>query len=160
MKKPSNKTMERIQKGQNELRVTCSNGILCITMSGLEVQKFLTSHAELRPGKTLSQFSRELLKAGIVAMQKPKTTFAKLLRPGLREFAMKEYKTALPKYAKKLSKKEMKQSKETIAEWIRMVNEEASKPLTIRELGFMESITDQFERNGSVSDKQEEILER
>lgn len=54
----------------------------------------------------------------------------------------------------------MKQPKEVIAEWIRMVNEEASKPLSDWETSFMESITDQFDRTQSLSLKQEEILER
>jgi hypothetical protein len=47
-----------------------------------------------------------------------------------------------------------------LAEWIRMVHEEAAKPLTDWELSFMESITDQFERTGRLSERQVEILER
>ena len=54
----------------------------------------------------------------------------------------------------------MTEDKKTVAEWIRMVNEESSKPLTKWEESFMESITDQFERTGSLSERQLEILER
>jgi hypothetical protein len=46
------------------------------------------------------------------------------------------------------------------ADWIRQVNEEATKPLTKWEESFMESITDQFERTGRLSERQIEILER
>ena len=48
---------------------------------------------------------------------------------------------------------------EVIADWIESVNSEG-RGLTTWELSFMESITDQFERSGSLSDRQEEILER
>ncbi len=41
-----------------------------------------------------------------------------------------------------------------------MVNEEAHKVLTPWETSFMESITDQFDRSGRLSDRQVEILER
>ena len=54
----------------------------------------------------------------------------------------------------------MRQPAEVVEEWIRMVNEEASKPLTKWEENFMDSITDQFTLRRSLSDKQEEILER
>lgn len=47
-----------------------------------------------------------------------------------------------------------------IGDWIEKVNTEAHKPLTEWELGFMESITDQWERTGSLSERQIEILER
>lgn len=53
----------------------------------------------------------------------------------------------------------MKQPKEVIAHWIETVNEEG-RNLTQWERSFMESIADQFERAGSLSDRQEEILER
>jgi hypothetical protein len=46
-----------------------------------------------------------------------------------------------------------------VAGWIESVNSEG-RGLTSWELGFMKSITDQFERSGSLSDRQEEILER
>lgn len=54
----------------------------------------------------------------------------------------------------------MKHSVEVIEEWIRLVNEEPSKELTEWELGFMASVTDQFDRRGHLSERQEEILER
>lgn len=53
----------------------------------------------------------------------------------------------------------MKHSNEVIAHWIETVNEEG-RNLTDWEVGFMESLTDQFERSGRISDRQEEILER
>lgn len=46
-----------------------------------------------------------------------------------------------------------------VADWIESVNSEG-RGLAAWELGFMESIADQFERSGSLSDRQEEILER
>lgn len=48
---------------------------------------------------------------------------------------------------------------EVIKQWIDHINNEGHA-LSKWELDFMESITDQFERRQSVSDKQEEILER
>lgn len=54
----------------------------------------------------------------------------------------------------------MKQKPEVIAHWINTVNTEALHKLTKWELDFMESITEQFEKRNSISDKQEEILER
>ena len=49
---------------------------------------------------------------------------------------------------------------DVVAEWIRIVNEEAHKPLTDWEQSFMESVTDQFDRTGRISERQLEILER
>ena len=46
-----------------------------------------------------------------------------------------------------------------IARWIEIVNTEG-RNLTSWEQSFMESITDQFERSGSLSERQTEILER
>ena len=46
-----------------------------------------------------------------------------------------------------------------IGDWIDLVNSEG-RGLTSWELGFMESITDQHERTGSLSERQTEILER
>ena len=46
-----------------------------------------------------------------------------------------------------------------IGEWIDLVNTEG-RGLTSWELGFMESITDQHARTGSLSERQTEILER
>ena len=45
------------------------------------------------------------------------------------------------------------------AVWIAAVNDEGRK-LTDWEVQFMESITEQFDNSGSLSEKQEEILER
>lgn len=53
----------------------------------------------------------------------------------------------------------MEQPKEVIKSWIERVNEEG-RGLTKWETTFMIDITDQFDRRGSLSDKQEEILER
>lgn len=53
----------------------------------------------------------------------------------------------------------MTQKPEVIKEWIDKVNYE-SKNLSKWEEDFMESITDQFDRRGLLSDRQEEILER
>jgi len=53
----------------------------------------------------------------------------------------------------------MKQTKEVITDWIERVNTEG-RGLSKWESSFMESITDQFERSRSLSDRQEEILER
>lgn len=47
-----------------------------------------------------------------------------------------------------------------IAHMIAAVNEEAHKPLTDWERSFMESITDQWDRTGRLSERQAEILER
>jgi len=46
-----------------------------------------------------------------------------------------------------------------IADWIESVNTEG-QGLTAWELGFMESITEQFEQSHNLSDRQTEILER
>lgn len=53
----------------------------------------------------------------------------------------------------------MKQKREVIADWIERVNTEG-RNLNAWELGFMESITDQFERTHRLSDLQEEKLEK
>lgn len=53
----------------------------------------------------------------------------------------------------------MTKPKEVIREWIELVNDEG-RGLTKWEEDFMESITEQFEERGSISDRQEEILER
>jgi hypothetical protein len=53
----------------------------------------------------------------------------------------------------------MKYPRPVIAQWIELVNTEGLG-LTEWELGFMENITDQFERGGNLSENQEEILER
>jgi len=53
----------------------------------------------------------------------------------------------------------MKQTKEVIASWIDEVNDQGQK-LTKWELDFMDSITDQFDRTSSLSERQEETLER
>ena len=53
----------------------------------------------------------------------------------------------------------MHQSKEVLKQWITAVNDEGRK-LTDWEVQFMESITEQFDNSGSLSEKQEEILER
>lgn len=52
-----------------------------------------------------------------------------------------------------------KQSPEVIRHWIETVNDEG-RGLTAWEKQFMESITDQAGVTGSVSEKQQEILER
>ena len=49
--------------------------------------------------------------------------------------------------------------KDTIAQWIEDVNN-VGRGLTDWEKNFIESITDQFEQTGRLSEKQEEILER
>jgi len=46
-----------------------------------------------------------------------------------------------------------------VKEWIERINDEAVN-VTEWELGFMESITEQMERTGSLSDKQKDIVER
>lgn len=53
----------------------------------------------------------------------------------------------------------MKQPKEVIAHWIITVNDEG-RNLSKWETDFMESVTEQFEERGSVSEKQQEIIER
>lgn len=53
----------------------------------------------------------------------------------------------------------MKQIVGIVQEWINKVNEEG-RGLTPWEVDFMESITDQFETCGRLTDKQEEVLER
>ena len=53
----------------------------------------------------------------------------------------------------------MHQSKEVLKQWITAVNDEGRK-LTDWEVQFMESITEQFDKGGSLSEKQEEILEK
>ena len=53
----------------------------------------------------------------------------------------------------------MKYSTEVIEEWIRRVNEEASKPLTQKEQDFMISITDQFDRSAFLTEVQIDWLE-
>lgn len=53
----------------------------------------------------------------------------------------------------------MTQPKEVIAHWIITIND-GGRNLSKWELDFMESVTQQFERRGSVSDKQEETIER
>ena len=52
-----------------------------------------------------------------------------------------------------------RQSREVLEQWIAVVNDEGRK-LTDWEVQFMESITEQFDNSGSLSEKQEEILER
>ena len=47
----------------------------------------------------------------------------------------------------------------TIKQWIEDVND-YGQDLTSWEIGFMDSITDQFERSCSLSERQIEILER
>ncbi len=54
----------------------------------------------------------------------------------------------------------MKYKSEDLEEWIRTINEEASKPLTKWEEDFMASITDQFDRRRFLTDAQIEVLER
>ena len=53
----------------------------------------------------------------------------------------------------------MKQPPEVIRQWIERINEEG-RGLSQWEQQFMESITDQAGVSGSVSEKQQEILER
>ena len=52
-----------------------------------------------------------------------------------------------------------RQPREVLEQWISAVNE-GGRRLTAWELQFMESITEQFNSSGSLSEKQEEILER
>ncbi len=53
----------------------------------------------------------------------------------------------------------MKNGKSVIEYWLDKVSTEG-KELTKWEEDFIESITEQFAKRGSLSDKQEEILER
>ncbi len=53
----------------------------------------------------------------------------------------------------------MTQNAQVIQDWIDTINI-AGRNLSKWEEDFMESITDQFAISGSISDKQEEILER
>lgn len=53
----------------------------------------------------------------------------------------------------------MTKEKEVIKNWIKTINDEGVN-LSDWETSFMESITEQFEQRGSISDRQEEILER
>lgn len=53
----------------------------------------------------------------------------------------------------------MLEDAQVIEDWINRVNEEGVN-LTKWELSFMESVTEQFEKWRTISDKQEEILER
>lgn len=53
----------------------------------------------------------------------------------------------------------MTQPKEVIAHWIITINDEG-RNLSKWEIDFMDSVTQQFELRGSVSDKQEETIER
>ena len=53
----------------------------------------------------------------------------------------------------------MKQTKEVLKHWITSVNDEG-RSLTDWEVQFMESITEQFDNSGGLSEKQEEILEK
>ena len=52
-----------------------------------------------------------------------------------------------------------RQPREVLEQWISAVNE-GGRRLTAWELQFMESITAQFDDGDSLSEKQEEILER
>jgi len=51
-----------------------------------------------------------------------------------------------------------RQTKEVLKHWITSINDEG-RSLTDWEVQFMESITDQFDDSGTLSRKQEEILE-
>lgn len=53
----------------------------------------------------------------------------------------------------------MTKDAKVIEHWITTINEEG-RNLSKWELDFMESVTEQFSRSNSVSDKQEEIIER
>jgi uncharacterized membrane-anchored protein len=53
----------------------------------------------------------------------------------------------------------VRQPKEVLKHWITAVNDEGRR-LTAWELQFMESITEQLDGGSSLSEKQEEILER
>jgi hypothetical protein len=53
----------------------------------------------------------------------------------------------------------VQRSKETIGQWLLAI-EESGRGLTKWEESFIESIADQFASTESISDRQEEILER
>ena len=53
----------------------------------------------------------------------------------------------------------MEKDAKIVQGWVDQVNDEG-RNLTSWELGFMESITDQFTKTKSLSDRQLEILER
>lgn len=53
----------------------------------------------------------------------------------------------------------MTKPKAVIQSWIELVNTEG-RGLSKWEQDFMDSITEQFEERGAISDRQEEILER
>jgi hypothetical protein len=53
----------------------------------------------------------------------------------------------------------MTKPKAIIESWIELVNAEG-RNLSKWEQDFMDSLTEQFEARGSISDRQEEILER
>jgi hypothetical protein len=53
----------------------------------------------------------------------------------------------------------MKQDKETITVWIDKIQEEG-RGLSKWEQDFVQSVSNQFCERGSISDRQEEILER
>jgi uncharacterized membrane-anchored protein len=53
----------------------------------------------------------------------------------------------------------VRQPKKVLEQWIATVNDEGRK-LTDWEIQFMYSITEQFDNSASLSEKQEEILER
>lgn len=50
-------------------------------------------------------------------------------------------------------------SKELIQEWLSAL-EDPARPLSVWETNFIESISNQFDHRGDLSDKQFEILER
>jgi uncharacterized membrane-anchored protein len=52
------------------------------------------------------------------------------------------------------------QPREVIESWIEDIISEASDKLTPWETNFVESVSKQLDRTGSLSQKQEEILER
>ena len=53
----------------------------------------------------------------------------------------------------------MTKPKQVIKDWIEAL-EHPRRALTTWETDFVESVSEQFESRGSISDKQEEILER
>ena len=53
----------------------------------------------------------------------------------------------------------MTKSKQVIKDWIEAL-ERPRRPLTTWETDFVESVSEQFEARGDISDKQEIILER
>ena len=55
--------------------------------------------------------------------------------------------------------KDLNKENERVSQWIEDVNE-GGRNLSAWELGFMESITEQFEKREWLSEKQIEILER